>query len=232
MLPRGGFGWPGGTGAIDLPPCDDPTMPVTCPPVPQPSPSPSPPPTGPAAVAVRIVDALYGDLTGSEVAFVEREARVPFSTIAALSDGSGNILSYVVPPGQTLLISDVTFHAQRPNPLLPGDQLAVDERQLEGYVALHVVVDDRSAIDRYAQIDAPTGAVDQSPLRGSIYSMLGTVIGGADRQPHAFLRAREGQTVRLGYTVVRNPVIAVDHIGASLRGYLVPSAICTAKSAS
>lgn len=234
MFPRGGggFGWGGGVGPSDLPVRDGPVTSPPCPPMPQPSPSPAPPPVGPAPTSVRIVDALYGDVPGAEVTFLERDARVPFSATGLASDGSGNILSYVVPAGQTLLISDVEFYAQRPNPLIAGDQLAVDGRQLQGYLGLHFLVDDRSPTDLYADVDPPKGAVDARPVRGSVFSAFGKVIGGTDRQPRVYLRAREGQTVRLAYSVVRAPVIVVDHIGAALRGYLVPTTIFAAKTAS
>jgi hypothetical protein len=67
---------------------------------------------------------------------------------------------------------------------------------------------------------------------GSAFTYFGHVFGGANRQPHLFLRAREGQTVRLAYSVVNPPAIPVATIGAVVRGYVIPSAILSAKTAS
>jgi len=234
MFPRGGggFGWGDPFGGAAGPGGVQPALP--CAPAPT-APVPAQPPPAPSmisATSVRIVDALYSDVPTAEVTFLQREGRVPFSPNGAASDGTGNVLVYTVPQNQTLLISGVEFYAQRPNPLVAGDQLAVDPRQLAGYVALHLIVDDRAPMDLYAEIDAPKGAIDTSPLKGSIFSTLGNVVGGADGLPRQYLRARDGQTVRLAYTAVRQPVIVVDHLGALLKGYLIPSAIFDAKTSS
>lgn len=181
----------------------------------------------------RLVDLFYSEIPTGDVNYFFREGRVAFNPSARADDGSGTIVSYRVQEAQTLVISDVEFYAQQPNPAVVGDQLAIEPRQLTGYVGVHVLVDDRSPLDLYSEIQMPAaefaGAV---PLIGSAFSWFGKVFGGADRQPHVFFRAREGQTVRLAYTVVNAPVVPVGNIGALVRGYVIPSAILAAKTAS
>jgi len=186
----------------------------------------------PAGSTTRLVDTLYSDLPSGEVSYLFREARARFLPIARAEDGTGTILSLQVGSAQTLLISDVEFYAQAPNPLLPGDQLAIEARQLAGYLTLHLLVDDRAPFDLYAELDAPVGTASPQSVQGSVFNSLGKVIGGAERQPHLFIRAREGQTVRLGYSVVNAPAIPVAHVGAMLRGYVVPTAIFASKTTS
>jgi len=230
-----GFGW-GVGGTVppgDVPPVDataqnacgvgrvDPPPPVT------------PPPATMPATAVRVVEGLYAQVPPAEATLFQREAMVPFNLAARGADDSGTIFSFVVPSGQTLLLTDAEFSALRANPITPGDQLGVEPRQLAGYVALHLFVDERSPIDLYSEIVLPTGAAPGvDPIRGSFFSAFGSVIGGAARQPFGVLRVREGQSLRLAYTVARAPVIGVDTIGALARGFLVPTAIAAAKTAS
>ncbi len=186
----------------------------------------------PAGSIARLVDTLYSDLPSGEVSYLSREARGRFRPTAQAADGSGTILSLEVGSAQTLLISDVEFYAQTPDPLFPGNQLPIEARQLAGYVTLHLLIDDRAPFDIYAELDAPVGAPNQQTIQGSVFTSLGKVIGGTDRQPHMFIRAREGQTVRLAYTVVNSPTLPIDHVGAMIRGYVVPTAIFASKTAS
>lgn len=218
-----------------------PKWPVPCPPAPctpqPPAPTPTPPgpiPYPPIPITrTRLVDQFYAEIPTGEISFFFREGRVPFNQFARADDGSGTILSYRVPDAQTLVISDVEFYAQRANPSIPGDQLAVEPRQVTGFVGLQVLVDDRSPLDLYTQIEMPQSEFPNTvSLVGSAFSWLGKVFGGADRQPHVLFRAREGQTVRLAYTVVNVPSVSVSNIGAVVRGYVVPSAIFAAKTAS
>jgi hypothetical protein len=214
----------------------------TCSPSPNPSQIPSPPPgrpgcRGPAQPGVvqpvRLSDLFYSELPTADLGFLFREARVTYLPTGRASDGTGTILSYRVPDAQTLLISDVEFYAQTPNPALPGDILTVDERKLTGFIGAQILVDDRSPFDIYTTVDMPQAEfAGAQPFLGSAFTRFGKVVGGSDRQPHFFLRAREGQTVRLAYTVVNVPVTPVGHIGAVMRGYVVPSAILTAKTSS
>jgi len=192
--------------------------------------APPPAPCALPASAVRVVDALYSEIPGAEVGIVHREARVPFTAAARAEDGSGDILSVTVPSAQTLLISDVEFYAQGPSASIPGDQVTLDDAQLAGYVAAYLLVDNRSPLDLYSEIDAPAKTNDQRPIKASAFSKLGPVLGGSGRQPHVYLRVNAGQTVRLSFACFRSPAVAVDHIGAILRGYLVPTAILAAKT--
>jgi hypothetical protein len=193
----------------------------------------SPLPQAPALTRSRLVDLFFSEIPTPDVSYFFREGRVAYTPGSSASDGSGNILSYRVPDAQTLLVSDVEFYAHQPNPAQPGDQLTIDPRRLTGFVGVHVLVDDRSPLDIYSLIQMPqaefSGAQD---FMGSAYSFFGHVLGGADRQPHLYLRAREGQTLRLAYTVVNAPNVPVANIGAVVRGYVIPSAILAAKTAS
>jgi hypothetical protein len=208
--------------------------------------APTPTPPGPTAPAThsphspapalsrsRLVDVFYSQIPTADVNYFFRDARVAFTPGARADDGSGDILSYRVPDAQTLVISDVEFYAQEPNPTVVGDQLTIDARRLTGFVGVHVLIDDRSPLDLYSAIQLPqaefSGAHD---FMGSAFAYLGHVFGGAERQPHLFLRAREGQTLRLAYTVANPPNIPVANIGAAVRGYVIPSAILAAKTAS
>jgi hypothetical protein len=223
--------------ALPQPP---PKWPVPCPPKPcapsPPKPTPTPPgptPTPPSAITrTRLVDLFYSEMPTGEVSYFFREARVGFNPSGRADDGTGTILSYRVQEAQTLVISDVEFYAQRPNPAVTGDQLSIEPRQLTGFVGLHVLVDDRSPLDLYTEIQLPPAEFPGTqPFLGSAFSWFGKVFGGADRQPHVFIRAREGQTLRLAYTVVNTPNVTVGDIGALVRGYVIPSAILTAKTA-
>ena len=49
-------------------------------------------------------------------AFVLQQ-RVAFEPGATLQNGTGTLVTFVVPSGQTLLISEIEFYASRPNPL-------------------------------------------------------------------------------------------------------------------
>jgi hypothetical protein len=173
--------------------------------------------------AARLVDSFYAAIPTAEVSYLFREVRKHFAQDARAEDGSGTLLSYVVPAGQTLLISDVEFFAQA------HSQEEIEARRLAGYVSLHFLVDDRAPLDVYTEISAPQGQLGDA-AKGSGFASLGHAFGGPGRQPFVTFRAREGQTVRLAYTTLRPPDIAVDEIGAALRGYIVPSALLAAKT--
>jgi hypothetical protein len=219
-----------------LPPPQRPAKPTIVPPTPT--------PPGPTALAqpslhapastlsrARLVDVFFSQIPTADVNYFFRDARVSYTAGARADDGSGDILSYRVPDAQTLVISDVEFYAQEANPTLPGDQLTIEARRLTGFVGAHVLIDDRSPLDLYSLIDMTDIAGAQN-FMASAFAYFGHVFGGSNRQPHFFLRAREGQTVRLAYSVVNPPAISVDNIGAVVRGYVIPSAILAAKTAS
>jgi hypothetical protein len=237
-----------GPGYCDPPPPPPKWPPPPCPPKPctpkAPTPTPTPPgphapasssplPQAPALTRARLVDLFFSEIPTSDVSYFFREGRVAYTPGASATDGSGNILSYRVPDAQTLLISDVEFYAQAPNPAVVGDQITLDPRRLTGFVGVHILVDDRSPLDLYSLIQMPQAEFSGTQdFMGSAFSYLGHVLGGAERQPHVFLRAREGQTVRLAYTVANAPTAPVTNIGAVVRGYVIPSTILAAKTAS
>src|SRR5690242_19224850 len=106
--------------------------------LPLPSPAQVPPACPPTPVPVQcrrtpiLVDGFYSDLPPAEVAFVRREARVPFSSSARFDADSGTILQLIVPPARTLVVTDLSFFADVPD----GSPGRFEEGDLRGFVAL------------------------------------------------------------------------------------------------
>src|SRR5262249_30114280 len=169
------------------------------------------------------IDGFYGDLPPGEVLFVRREVRVPFASNARIDDTSGDILRLTVPAAQTLVVTGVEFYADGPDsagaPPPPAGSL-------RGSLAFAFTFDDRVPLDAYTAIDAPGATPDPTGVvRGSFFSSTGQALGGPAETWHFALRAREGMVVRAAYAVLRAPATPPGHVGAIVRGFMVPTAV-------
>ena len=177
-----------------------------------------------------LVDGFYSALPPEEVSFVQREARVPFSQNVRIEDGSGEVVKLEVPAGRTLLVSSLDLYADPPH----GAGTRFRAGDLRGFLAFALLFDGRSPFDLFSEIDVPTPTPTPDPgagvVRGSYFSTLGRVFGDSAEAPFVPLRAREGSCVRASYAVLRPPLVSVGHIGAILRGFLIPSALLDKKS--
>src|SRR5262249_61344418 len=97
---------------------------------------------------------------------------------------------------------------------------------LRGSLAFAFTFDDRVPFDSYTAIEAPGATPDPSGIvRGSFFSSVGEAIGGPAETRHFALRAREGTVVRAAYAVLRAPATPPGHVGAIVRGFMVPTAV-------
>jgi hypothetical protein len=199
-------------------------------PVPVVVPPPSVPPQSctptPEKRASTLVDGFYSDLPPDEVAFLQREARVAFNANARMDETSGDILEFDVPSARTLVVTGLEFYA---DPQDGGQPLVADA--LRGYIAAALLFDGRVPFDLLSTMDVPAGSPDPSGIvSGSSFTTLGRVIGPDVTGPHFVLRAREGTSVRAAYSVIRSFPLPIGHIGAILRGFVVPSALLEKKA--
>ena len=180
----------------------------------------------PAQRDADLIDGFYSALLPQEATVLYREARVPFASTARL-DGTGDIVRFDVPAGQTLILTGLDFYADAPD----GSTYRFEDGDLRGYLAFALMFDGRAPFDIYSEIDIPGAPPDpSSAVRGSFFGGLGRALGRAGDSPFVTLRAREGTAVRGCYAVLRQPPLAVGHIGAIVRGFLVPSAVLDKKA--
>jgi hypothetical protein len=227
------MGFFGGRGGPRLP-FSFPTWPVmSAPPAAAPC---DPAPQQPVAVCApdptrrtaQLVDGFYSMLPPDEVSFLERNYRVAFNSSARIEDGSGDILQFDVPATQTFIVTGLDLYADAPD----GVAMRFRDGDLRGSLAFALLVDGRVPMDLYSSVDIPTAPPDPSgAVRGSYFSGLGRALGRAGDSPFVRLRAREGAQVRVSYAVLRQPQTPVGHVGAILRGFVLPSALLDKNSA-
>ncbi len=211
-------------------------------------PTPPVPPTevpGRGAVPVRIESGFFADMPPRSITFLEREFLRPFKRPTIFEPGPPPpreinfvIGAFKILERHVVVIRDVAFQAFRAGTIDPNSSVPVAPGALSTFLGYTLDFGNHGPhLDHQNNVDGPGGVVQNTlPIGANVASAYPTVYGqikgfsegGSLRArfgKHFALYAGAGQTVTLGYSVLRPPPVEVTLVAARAEGWMIPSVL-------